>query len=472
MRLLFVALMLSVSFSAQAGKKLPIPYPFATTNIAKWDSLQRDENGIPLTNFNGQWALNPTNIAQVATVYYCHYYYNQAESSRKEFLKLAYWLMDNVSYDSGFAVWTCPVAFSNYRLEPNWPSAMAQGFILSVLLEAEALTKDKSFGDLADDALIAFEKSIENGGIRSSWPPVSFYEEYAGDPPAHVLNGFLFSLAGLYDHHRITGSKKSRQLLDEGFNWLQFHLPAYDAGFTSYYSQIQPGGQFANAIGDWPFDHYHELHILQLLWAYEITGHEIFYRYAHKFLQYDMNAFTYMDQAKLKEMRSNTCIDCDNYGPDRLSDGYWSYEKYWSCKGENCAVTIVPDQPISAPNRIVLFAYERENKAASVRIAYWKEGVFNPVDSLRWLPVRSEQEINTGKHITTVQLVDIPYPIQSADSLQIEFLPKSESGLVAFREIDLHFFRLPLLEELRAKYRYHLLTEPRPAPQFFPSFMN
>lgn len=65
----------------------------------------------------------------------------------------------------------------------------------------------------------------------------AWFEEYPTTPGSFVLNGFLYSLLGLYDLASINrnGTNKSRQLYDEGMATLKEMLPLYDTGSGSIY---------------------------------------------------------------------------------------------------------------------------------------------------------------------------------------------------------------------------------------------
>jgi hypothetical protein len=305
---------------------------------------------------------------------------------------------------------------------------------------------------------------IQHSGVKSTWHPGFFYEEYAGEPAAHVLNGFLFSLAGLFDHYRITNSKSSKELLDLGFEWLAEKLPTYNANFTSYYIHIQPTGQFANAVGDWPFDRYHELHINQLLWAYDVSGNPIFYQYAHKFLQQDLHHFSYLKKPKWKETRASSCIDCENYGASNLTDGYWSFSNYWSCNNFPCTLVLVPEDKIQGLERIVLFSYSSQSTSKAVKVSFWSAGEKFELDGAKEINESSRQLISTGKHETYIQHFLVRYETAPIDSLEFELIPENGNKIIALREIDVHFDRKSTLEELRTIYRYNSNEKPRPAP--------
>ena len=59
------------------------------------------------------------------------------------------------------------------------------------------------------------------------------YEEYPTTPPLFVLNGFIYSLFGLYDLAQVaTGDAKqtAQKLFDDGMASLKVMLPFFDSG--------------------------------------------------------------------------------------------------------------------------------------------------------------------------------------------------------------------------------------------------
>jgi len=62
---------------------------------------------------------------------------------------------------------------------------------------------------------------------------VDRYEEYPTTPPLFILNGFIYSLFGLYDLAQVSqGQTKvtAQQLYSDGMKSLKVMLPLYDSG--------------------------------------------------------------------------------------------------------------------------------------------------------------------------------------------------------------------------------------------------
>jgi len=155
------------------------------------------------------------------------------------FRRQADWLVANaVQRDDGAVVW--PYGFDlqegRCRLAAPWICAMAQGLAMSVLVRAHRLTGGAREIELALAGTRVFEKSIEDGGVRTLERGHTLYEEYPGYPLPRVLDGFLFSLLGLWDLARLTGEPRVQQLFTDGVAGLVSTLDAWDyRGRWSWY---------------------------------------------------------------------------------------------------------------------------------------------------------------------------------------------------------------------------------------------
>lgn len=107
----------------------------------------------------------------------------------------ATWVVDSMDED-GSIRYHFPIGHT-YELEPPWSSAMAQGEAASLLLRASTTLSEPS---LAAAATLAAQPLLEPGStliaLTDEGPVL---QEYPTDPPAHVLNGWIFALWGLND---------------------------------------------------------------------------------------------------------------------------------------------------------------------------------------------------------------------------------------------------------------------------------
>nr|CAD7444162.1 unnamed protein product [Timema bartmani] len=152
-------------------------------------------------------------------------------------------------------------------LEPGWYSAMGQGHAISVLARAYHHSGgDPQYLRSAVAALRPFRVPSAEGGVLSSFlGKFPWYEEYPTIPASFVLNGFIYSLLGLYDLKTISSPdyvKEAADLFDQGMSSLKRLLLLYDTGSgTSYDLRHFTLGSPPN-LARWD---YHATHVNQLL---------------------------------------------------------------------------------------------------------------------------------------------------------------------------------------------------------------
>lgn len=148
---------------------------------------------------------------------------------------------------------------------------MAQGHALSVLSRAYSATSDERYLDSGFKALDLFQKDTQNGGFVAEFMNTFvWYEEYPTNPHTFVLNGFMYSLLGLYDFtdmlttHDLTRLEKFdvvQNLLKTGMTSLKSMLPLYDTGSGTVYDLRHFTMKTEPKIARWD---YHSTHINQL----------------------------------------------------------------------------------------------------------------------------------------------------------------------------------------------------------------
>ncbi|RUS88728.1 hypothetical protein EGW08_003543 [Elysia chlorotica] len=126
------------------------------------------------------------------------------------------------------------------KLPPNWYSAMGQGQAMSALVRAHNLTGDCRYLAAAERALHLYTLGSEEGGVRARFlGQLDWYEEYPTVPTSSfVLNGFIFSMMGLYDVMKTSRGKPQKlaqKLWDAGMKSLKFMLGMYDTGAGTLY---------------------------------------------------------------------------------------------------------------------------------------------------------------------------------------------------------------------------------------------
>jgi heparosan-N-sulfate-glucuronate 5-epimerase len=244
-----------------------------------------DKKGVLLLDYKGKIGkqYNPIAIAQYGLAHYNLYKKKGNKEKLKVAIKQADWLVDNLEKNErGISVWMHHFDW-DYRemLKSPWYSSLAQGSGISLLARIYSETKKKVYLETAQKAFEAFLLDIKEGGVRFIDRKGNVWiEEYLVDPPTHVLNGFIWSLFGVYDYFLLTQEEKAKDLFNSCVKTLKENLKDYDVGFWSLYEQ---SGTKMKMMAS-PF--YHNLHIVQLKILYEITGEEFFKDYARKWDNY------------------------------------------------------------------------------------------------------------------------------------------------------------------------------------------
>lgn len=215
--------------------------------------------------------------------------FEQRSSAHLEhFLVAADWLTNNQDEHGG---WSVPVersiADKRLILPAGWYSAMAQGHALSVLTRAYVVTNDMKYFQGAKRALQLFKIKASKGGVLNELFGHPWFEEYPTTPGTFVLNGFLYSLIGLYDFAQISnshdGDNDSAALFSAGLESLRIFLPLFDTGSGTFYDLRHLGLKTAPNLARWD---YHSVHIYLLKWLYIITKDEFFNVTANRWVSY------------------------------------------------------------------------------------------------------------------------------------------------------------------------------------------
>lgn len=210
-----------------------------------FDYIPKDPSGV-VTSIGDEKHYNPCTIAQ-----YClHLYgrYIRGEGTKHAFLHQADFLLEMIEEDGSlryyfdYPYYCMPDAY----FKSGWASAMDSGHLLSVCARGFSLNKDKRWCDAAAKSLAFLQTPIESEGVLTSLQWIdsklkgyTFFEEYPTTPPCYTLNGFMYTLIGLYDwsciETQLTLRSDATELFQKGMDTLEMILPWYDiGGFTAY----------------------------------------------------------------------------------------------------------------------------------------------------------------------------------------------------------------------------------------------
>jgi hypothetical protein len=163
---------------------------------------------------------------------------------------------------------------------PSMPySSMAQAEGISLLIRAKHLLNSSEYDATIHRAFEYMIKPIEDGGTTKYVGKKVYFYECPADPL--ILNGWIFSIWGLWDYVKEYKDSKAEDILYKTLKTLEDALPEYDLG---YWSKYEDDKRISS-----PF--YHSLHIAQLNVMYDWTGKEVYKKYADCWLMYKKSFF-------------------------------------------------------------------------------------------------------------------------------------------------------------------------------------
>jgi len=163
-----------------------------------------------------------------------------------------------------------------FPLAAPWHSSLAQGEAASLLVRSATALGRTDLADLAVHAVSSLV--VSDSRLIALTPDGPVLQEYPSIPPAHVLNGWITSLWGLYDVAYLPGGSESNvarasaaTAFDAGVATLaaRLHLYRTPIGWSRYDLYPHPVTNVAS-----PF--YHRLHVGHLRRLNELAPHEVF----------------------------------------------------------------------------------------------------------------------------------------------------------------------------------------------------
>lgn len=164
---------------------------------------------------------------------------------------------------------------------------MGQGHAISVLSRAYHHSGEKKYLQSAVRGLKPFKVlSNESGIVTYFLDKYVWYEEYPTKPSSFILNGFIYSLIGLYDLKSIatgTDAEEAKNLFDQGMSSLKSMLTLFDTGSGTTYDLRHFTLKTAPNLARWD---YHATHINQLLLLNSIDHDSIFTVTSERWIDY------------------------------------------------------------------------------------------------------------------------------------------------------------------------------------------
>ncbi len=248
------------------------------------EKVTRDEPSILVPKYHvdtGEEIFFSIGIFQYGIAAYDLFLNTKDEVYRRKLIACADWAVDNQQNDGSWITF----AYEN----PEHPySSMAQGEGISMLIRAHIETHEEKYLLAIHRAKDFMLKPISDGGTTNYSGEDVYLYECTHDPL--ILNGWIFSLWGLYDYYKYLSDSEVQAVLNATLASLKKKLPEFD---IKYWSKYEDGKRICS-----PF--YHKLHIAQLTTMYDLFGDQIYKDYANKWKKYQ-NSFWKPKRAFLKK---------------------------------------------------------------------------------------------------------------------------------------------------------------------------
>lgn len=244
-------------------------------------SLKLDAEGVPMVFQAGAFHYSPGTVAIAALAEHGRY---KISGDSKKFFSMAEKLLTLMGEDGALRY---PYPYRHYTstqaLAVGWTSGMDQGMALSVFSRAYLVSKDRKWIDAGSRALRFLQTpyphgpSSNLGDLDSSLAQRTFFLEYPTQPHSYTLNGYMFTLLGLYDWAAITKTQQAEQLFIDGVDTLVRVLPYYDIGtFSAYDLSYITHSKLPYLQPRKPHiaPRYHAIHIAQLRALHSVSKRE------------------------------------------------------------------------------------------------------------------------------------------------------------------------------------------------------
>jgi hypothetical protein len=263
-----------VELVPEAGPRSSVHYYIYSDQLF-FDLMEIDRDGIPYHRSRtlGRF-YNPAYVAWYGLMA-LERSQRGGKNSSSAFAVQINWLVRNaVRREDGSVVWPFPVDVQEGKaeLKAPWVSAMIQGLALSALVRAHRLKLGPAdLLELCHSALCVYGRDVSDGGVRTVHDGLVLFEEYPAYPLPRVLDGFLFSLLGLYDYWIESDETLARNLFEKGVAGL---------AHTLEYWNYKDRWTWYGSHGYLCPPYYHNLNRLLLIALSNVTGQRILAHYA------------------------------------------------------------------------------------------------------------------------------------------------------------------------------------------------
>ncbi len=276
----------------------------AITHIGNGIFSHFDENGIPFLGSKENPNYAPVLIIQYGIV--CHDFILRGEdidANKQRMNTCLTWLEQNKTSFHDSIVWRSKATKQQYDLPQGWISGMYQGQAISLYLRVHQLLGKEEYLETAKLIFNSFQYGYEEGGFkRIDENGYLWFEEYPTSIPSYVLNGFIYSIFGIYDFYRVTKDEKALALWNECLDTLKTNLHKYDVWYWSVYDQLKE--QLVS------YYYQKNVHVPLMHIMYQLTGDEVYNYYAMKWekslnnpIHRTITKIMYRIQPRLKKLK-------------------------------------------------------------------------------------------------------------------------------------------------------------------------
>lgn len=222
--------------------------------------------GIPVYYLDGKFPVffHITTLNYALGLLEC-YYVNRDIDIRAKIIEIFFWLVNNQQLDGSWR-YKFPIE-SKHVLADNKPSGMTQALAISFIvrvLEGNFISEKDQYLSVIKKAVL-FMLSDE---IVCRHEDVDLIEEFY-NPGDGILNGYIFTLYGLYDYGRFCSD----------FSFFEMHLQNLKKILSKYNFLIWTRYDLKGTVSS---RFYHQLHIDMMSVLYKLTGDTLFLNYNRK----------------------------------------------------------------------------------------------------------------------------------------------------------------------------------------------
>ena len=234
-------------------------------NGGLWDRVIFDEHGIPMVQYSDGLKYVPITAFHWGLVQYSKWIETEESVYFENASKVANWAVENQSQDGGWA-WFFDHSFHGGVLgsmDSGWYGGMTQGLGMSFLVRMYNATGNQSYMNAALNSTHLLTVNVSDGGVLRYYQNYTWYEEYpTPDSGSYVLNGYIYTLVGLFDLIQEFNDSTSIELYQDGIISLTAMIGLFDLGCASSYDLVHHSvpGTAPNIAREG----YHNLHITLL----------------------------------------------------------------------------------------------------------------------------------------------------------------------------------------------------------------